>query len=770
MKKDISKILESAMAQTIFNTAQVDTRCSLKDCLMLQILAAEGSMAYRLLDSLLEDWQLFQVRLRLERVAYRMGSDSTSPEQFFRTYSTHLTERFPDVDRISTTHAVVDILEDSTTLSSHIFALYNITAEIIAQQAVNFKSLRSLDATPKSDDESSESTDTSSKIEESDVELQVPKSEKESILERFGIDLTKQAQEGKIDRVIGRERETERMVHILARRKKNNPVLVGEAGVGKSAIVEGLALRIVGGSVPHTIADKRIFALDVASLIAGTKYRGEFEERLGQIVDELRERGDTILFIDEIHTIVGAGATQGSLDTANILKPALARGEVQVIGATTIDEYRENIERDSALERRFQRIIVEATSERDTLDILRNIAPLYEQHHSVNYTDEALMACVELSGRYISDRHFPDKAIDLLDEVGATAHIDREGAFVEISKADVARCLTLSTGIPTEQLGTSTISHLKGLENYLNSQIIGQNRALRRIARHICRAHSGLHNERKPLGVFLVAGPTGVGKTLMAKELANYLFGSYDALVRLDMSEYSESHNVSRLVGSPPGYVGYGEGGQLTEAVRRKPYAVVLLDEIEKAHPSIFNTLLQLFDEGRLTDGTGHTVNFRNTIIVMTSNIGSREVAERGGGIGFGTLARKQHNTAEEGYRRAAERTFSPEFLNRIDEFVLFTPLSECDAEKIVGLEVAALRKRLSKLGHRLRITPSALRELAQRGFSPRYGARALRRTVVEQIEERIAILLMQSSLAIGSEICIGASKGKFRITTREIA
>ena len=750
MKRGISKILESAMAQAVFNTAQIGSNCSLKDCLMLQILTAEGSMAYRVLSSILEDWQLFQLKLRLERVAYRMGRDTTPPDEFFKAYAAELAERAPDKERASTIDAVIDILADKTTMSSRIFELYNITAEIFAEHAANRENKR-------------ESTEVKS-------ELIVTDSVEKSILDRFGTDLTEQARQGKIDEVIGRKRETERVVQILARRKKNNPVLVGEAGVGKSAIVEGLALRIVAGDVPHTIADKRIFALDVAALIAGTKYRGEFEERLGLVMEELRSRGDTILFIDEIHTIVGAGATQGSLDTANILKPALARGEIQTIGATTSDEYRENIECDAALERRFQRVMVEPTSKAETLEILRKIAPLYEQHHTVRYSEEALWACVELSERYITDRHFPDKAIDLLDEVGATAHLNQGGTLVEIGKEDVTQCLTAATGIPAKQLSSSMASHIQELESHLTSRIIGQTEALHRISRHLVRAHSGLHDERRPLGVFLVAGPTGVGKTLMAKELANYLFGSYDALVRLDMSEYSESHNVSRLVGSPPGYVGYGEGGQLTEAVRRKPYAVVLLDEIEKAHPSIFNTLLQLFDEGRLTDGTGRTVNFRNTIIVMTSNIGSREVAERGEGIGFGTLSRKQHNTAEGDYRRAAERTFSPEFLNRIDEFVLFTPLSECDAERIVSLEVAALRKRLSKLGHRLRITPSALRELAQRGFSPRYGARALRRTVVEQIEERIAILLMQSSLAVGSEICIGASKGEFRITTREIA
>ena len=708
-------------------------------------------MAYKIFNQILQDWQLFQLRLRLERVAYRMGHDTLSPDIFYKEYSDHLAERFPDVGRISTIHAVIDILEDTTTLSSRIFALYNITAEVFSMQAENGE--RKTENESSNDNTTEANLTTTEKIEN-------------SVLERFGTDLTEQARQGKIDSVVGRKRETERVVQILARRKKNNPVLVGEAGVGKSAIVEGLALRIVAGDVPHTIAGKRIFALDVASLVAGTKYRGEFEERLEQVLDELRSRGDTILFIDEIHTIVGAGATQGSLDTANILKPALARGEIQTIGATTPDEYRENIECDSALERRFQRVMVEPTTESETLDILRNIAPLYEQHHSVRYTEEALRACVELSGRYITDRHFPDKAIDLLDEVGATAHLNHEGAFVEIGKAEVAKCLTVATGIPAEQLTTSTALHLQGLEQHLTSRIIGQEEALRRISRHICRSHSGLHDERRPLGVFLVAGPTGVGKTLMAKELAHHLFGSRDALVRLDMSEFGEAHNVARLIGSPPGYVGYGEGGQLTEAVRRKPYSVVLLDEIEKAHPSIFNTLLQLFDEGRLTDGSGRTVDFRNTIVIMTSNIGSREVAERGNGIGFGTPSRQLHTTAEAEYRRAAERTFSPEFLNRIDEVILFASLSECDAEQIVRLEVTTLRQRLEKLGYRLRVTPTALRELARLGFSPRYGARAILRMVVSDVEEPIAAMIVAGEIAPNAEIVVGATKG--RITIRQ--
>ena len=469
-----------------------------------------------------------------------MGHDTAPPDEFYRDFSKRLAERFANEGRVSTIHAVIDILEDSTTLSSRIFALYNITAEIFSEKA------------------SDERREMSDKYQQAQEEIGDIK--EDSILAKFGTDITEQARQGRIDSVVGRESETERVVRILARRKKNNPVLVGEAGVGKSAIVEGLALRLVKGDVPHTIADKRIFSLNVASLIAGTKYRGEFEERLGQVVDELRSRGNTILFIDEIHTIVGAGATQGSLDTANILKPALARGEIQTIGATTPDEYRESIERDAALERRFQRVMIEPTTESDTLHILRNIAPLYEQHHSVSYTDEALRACVELAGRYISDRHFPDKAIDLLDETGATMHLDHEGAFAIVDRGAVARTLTLATGIPAEQMTLSQTHHLKGLETYLQSRIVGQEEALRRSSRHICRTHTGLHDGNRPLGVFLAAGPTGVGKTLMAKELANYLFGSREAMIRVDMSEYSEAHNVSRLLGSPPGYVGYGEG------------------------------------------------------------------------------------------------------------------------------------------------------------------------------------------------------------------
>ena len=736
------------MAQAIFNTAQVDTKCSLKDCLMLQLLSAEGSKAYRTLADTLQDWQLFQLRLRLERVAYRMGKDITPPDEFYRGYTSHLAERFSEEEYLSTIHALIDILEDSDTIASKIFALYGITAEVIVAK---LEEQNGHEGEPKM-------------IGETGLEPTTRK----SLLEQFGTDITEQARQGKIDAVIGRERETERVVQILARRKKNNPILIGEAGVGKSAIVEGLALRIVEGDVPHTIAEKRIFSLDVASLVAGTKFRGEFEERLGALLDDVRERSDTILFIDEIHTIAGAGATQGSLDTANILKPALARGEIQVIGATTLDEYRENIERDSALERRFQRVMVEPTSEKATLNILRNIASLYGEHHSVEYSEEALQACVELAGRYITERHFPDKAIDLLDEAGATAHLASGGAMVRVERADVERCITTATGIPAERLSADGASKMQGLNAHLNARIVGQSEALQRISSHICRAHAGLRDERRPMGVFLVAGPTGVGKTLMAKELADYLFGSDKALIRLDMSEYNEAHTVARLVGAPPGYVGYGEGGQLTEAVRRRPYSIVLLDEIEKAHSAVFNTLLQLFDDGRLTDGVGRTVDFRNTIVIMTSNTGSREVAERGRGIGFNAPSLMLQSSAEAEYRRAIERTFAPEFLNRIDEVILFAPLTERDAESIVRLEISALRKRIERLGFGLQVTPTAVRELAKRGFSPRYGARAIRRIVVELLEVPISAMIMEGRLSAGEVIVAGATAGEIRFRQRK--
>ena len=738
----ISKALESAVAQALFVSSQSERAISLKDCLMLQILSAEGSMGYRMLSEQLQDWQLYQLRLRLQHLSHNPEFSDVSPEHFYNEYMLHLSLRFAESNRISTLHAVLDILNDTTTMSSRLFAMYGITAETLSGRVdimLNMK--RSHDAEPRYGDSLS------------DIASSAPR--KESLLARFGTDLTEQARSGKVDMVIGREREIERLVHILTRRKKNNPVLVGEAGVGKSAIVEGLALRIIEGRVPQSIANKRIFALDVASLVAGTKYRGEFEERLGQILDELKATGDTILFIDEVHIIVGAGATQGALDTANILKPALARGEIQTIGATTFDEYRESIENDSALERRFQRVVVEPTSEDETLNILRNIAPIYEQYHSVRYSDEALRACVELAGRYLSERHFPDKAIDLLDESGATMHLLNNTTSSEVLASDVARCVAMATGVPAERLSATMSERLHGLRDYLLGRVIGQDGVVERVARSICRSHAGLRDEYKPMGVFLFVGPTGVGKTLLAKEVASYLFGSSDNLVRIDMSEYGESHNVARLVGSPPGYVGYGDGGQLTEAVRRRPYSVVLLDEIEKAHSSIFNTMLQLFDEGRLTDGAGRTVDFRNTIIIMTSNVGSRDIAERGTPMGYATNFGGVKDTISAILHRAYERVFPPEFLNRIDEILLFEALSEESAIRIVELEIESLGARLQGMGYSLSVSDCVKARVVSLGFNKKYGARSLRRFVVERIEEPIAHLLLDSDVGAESAFCV---------------
>ena len=624
---------------------------------------------------------------------------------------------------------------------------------------------------------------------------------------------------GKIDAVVGREQEIERVVQILSRRKKNNPILIGEAGVGKSAIIEGLALRIAGGEVPYTIADKTLFSLDVSSLVAGTKFRGEFEERMQQLLDELRKAKDTIIFIDEIHTIVGAGSTQGSLDTANILKPALARGELQTIGATTLDEYRENIESDSALERRFQKVVVEPTTPEQTLQILRNIAPHYEQHHKVRYTEEALQACVELTGRYITDRFFPDKAIDVLDEAGSRIHLQsarepaelrqmetaldqvrrerreavkelvyekaasarlREIALrsklgesrnewqrsletnpVEITAEHIQQVITSMTGIPAERISGGELTRLQTLCQHLSQRVVGQQEAVEKISRTIRRSRAGLKDENRPIGVFLFVGPTGVGKTLLAKEVSKWLFDEQRGLIRIDMSEYSEKHNVARLIGSPPGYVGYGEGGQLTEAVRRPPYAVILFDEIEKAHPEVFNSMLQIFDEGHLTDGSGRKVDFRNTIIIMTSNVGSRNVVKKSVQVGYSTVSKSATASAmpQCEYRKALEQTFAPEFLNRIDDIVLFRTLELSDVERIIELELQGLFERTRRLGYKVKITDGAKRRLAAMGYESRYGVRSLKRTLMDNVEEPLSTLIIDGKLHEGDTVVVESDK-----------
>ncbi|MCH5329738.1 MAG: ATP-dependent Clp protease ATP-binding subunit [Alistipes sp.] len=804
MQTGISKTLEGMIARAAFDTAKAGIERSLKDYLMLEILKTEGSIACQIAASQLDRERIDDIAAQ---IASRLESDSDNaptqrPEEFFGNYVRELITLYSDSGTVSSIHAMFDILQDDNTVSSQVFTTYEKVRLALARDRYNESHLHSADIYIRTADIADNTAPTS-----------------QSMLSKFGTDLTARAREGKIDPVVGREHEIERVIQILSRRKKNNPVLIGEAGVGKSAIVEGLALRMAAGDVPATISGKRLFSLDISSLVAGTKFRGEFEERMQQLLDELRRNDDTIIFIDEIHTIVGAGSTQGSLDTANILKPALARGELQTIGATTLDEYRENIERDAALERRFQKVTVEPASCEETLQILRNIAPNYERHHNVRYTDAALQACVTLAERYISDRYFPDKAIDILDEAGSRARsgslrepeslremesslaaVERERreavAAMTYEKAAAARVrelalrtridesraewrrsqemnpvtvdadciasvITAMTGIPAERIAGGELERVRTLQERLSARIIGQNEAVASVAKAIRRSRSGLRDSRRPVGVFLFVGPTGVGKTLLAKELSELLFDGRRGLIRLDMSEYGEKHNVSRLIGSPPGYVGYGEGGQLTEAVRRRPYSVVLFDEIEKAHPDVFNTMLQIFDEGRLTDGSGRVVDFRNTVIVMTSNAGSRNVQSRPPQVGYLTSS---HQSAaglseSEEYRKALEQTFAPEFLNRVDDVIVFRTLEQEDVERIVDLELSDVRERASKLGFGLRVTDDARRELADRGYEARYGVRALRRTLAEDVEEPLATLIIEGKLHDGDTVVVEKSE-----------
>lgn len=641
------------------------------------------------------------------------------------------------------------------------------------------------------------------------------------VIDKYGKDITREAAEGRLDPVVGREVEIERLAQILSRRKKNNPVMIGEPGVGKSAIIEGLAKRIVERKVARTLLDKRIVSLDMAAIVAGTKYRGQFEERLKAVIDEVSANKNVIMFIDEIHNIVGAGNASGSMDAANLLKPALARGEFQCIGATTLDEYRKSIEKDGALERRFQKVLVEPTTPEQTLEILHNIKEMYEKHHGVNYTDEALKACVTLTDRYISDRFFPDKAIDAMDEAGSRVHITKvdtpkeiedleqriaeaqdnkfkavqaqnfesaasyrdqqeklkeelriakerweaelDSRRVTVNEGHIAEVVAMMTGVPTQRIAQSEGIRLLGMTDELKKQVIGQDEAIDKIARSIRRNRAGLRDPKRPIGSFMFLGPTGVGKTLLAKKLAEFLFNSADALIRVDMSEYMEKFNVSRLVGAPPGYVGYEEGGQLTEKVRRHPYSVVLLDEIEKAHPDVFNMLLQVLDEGNLTDGLGRKVDFKNTIVIMTSNIGTRELKDFGAGVGFNTTElTKERSDAV--IRKALNRQFSPEFLNRVDDIVTFGALNHDCILKIVDIELAGFYKRVEENGLALEITDAAKNLVADRGFDIQYGARPLKRAIQSEIEDPLSEMLLREEAKPGDTIVIDVKDGK--ITT----
>ena len=645
------------------------------------------------------------------------------------------------------------------------------------------------------------------------------------VIDKYGKDITREAAEGHLDPVVGREIEIERLAQILSRRKKNNPVMIGEPGVGKSAIIEGLARRIIERKVPRTLLDKRIVSLDMAAIVAGTKYRGQFEERLKAVIDEMSQNKNVIMFIDEIHNIVGAGNASGSMDAANLLKPALARGEFQCIGATTLDEYRKSIEKDGALERRFQKVLIEPTTPEQTLEILHNIKGMYEKHHGVNYTDEALKACVTLTDRYISDRFFPDKAIDAMDEAGSRVHITKvdtpkeieeleqriaeaqENKFkavqaqnfesaasyrdqqeklkeelqvakerwereldsrrVTVNEGHIAEVVAMMTGVPTQRIAQSEGIRLLGMTDELKKQVIGQDEAIDKIARSIRRNRAGLRDPKRPIGSFMFLGPTGVGKTLLAKKLAQFLFNSDEALIRVDMSEYMEKFNVSRLVGAPPGYVGYEEGGQLTEKVRRHPYSVVLLDEIEKAHPDVFNMLLQVLDEGNLTDGLGRKVDFKNTIIIMTSNIGTRELKDFGAGVGFNTneLTKERSDSV---IRKALNRQFSPEFLNRVDDIVTFGTLNHDCILKIVDIELASFYKRVEENGLKLEITPAAKNLVADRGFDIQYGARPLRRAIQTEIEDPLSEMLLREEACTGDTIVIDAIDGKIMTSVRK--
>ena len=644
---------------------------------------------------------------------------------------------------------------------------------------------------------------------------------KTPMLDSFGKDLTQLAIDGKLDPVVGRTKEIRRCSQILARRKKNNPILIGEPGVGKTAIVEGLAEMIVNRTCPRVLFDKRIISLELANLIAGTKYRGQFEERMEQIIQEVQSSNNIILFIDEIHTLIGAGSASGSLDAANILKPALSRGEIQCIGATTLDEYRGSIEKDGALNRRFQQVVVEPSTAEETRQIIENIRSKYEDHHSVTYTEEALNACVKYSDRYIQDRFLPDKAIDLMDEAGSNVHINGvvvpekikklEDKLVDVTKkktkavsnqqyesaarlrdealkvmddianeklrweeslkvnrltvdeADIAEVVSTITGIPVARLQGSELEKLANMESLLSQKVIGQDEAVKKLTRAIQRARAGLKAKRKPVGTFMFLGPTGVGKTELAKQLAKFMFSSEDALIRIDMSEYGEKFNATKMMGAPPGYVGYENGGQLTEKVRRKPYSVVLLDEVEKAHPDIFHTLLQVLDEGHMTDGNGRKVDFKNTVIIMTSNVGVRNLQDFGTGIGFVTAANieKQRELANDVLQKAVSKQFAPEFINRIDDIIVFNSLQKSDIERIIEIEIGLLKERVAENGYTVELDQAAKAFLVEKGYDEKYGARPLKRVIQSHVEDLIAEAYIDNTIKEGDHLVITHKEGE---------
>ncbi len=735
---------------------------------------------------------------------------------------TYLEAKYFKTNLVGTEHLLMAILRDEDNVATQILEKYQVHYDLI-KEMVEFQSSNSQENSPKASSDTDDSDDDNRLFgggnagggsgSSSSSTAKAGEKSKTPVLDNFGRDLTKIAEQGKLDPIVGREKEIERVAQILSRRKKNNPILIGEPGVGKTAIAEGLALRIIQKKVSRVLFGKRVVTLDIASLVAGTKYRGQFEERMKAVMNELEKSTDVILFIDELHTIVGAGGASGSLDASNMFKPALARGDIQVIGATTLDEYRQYIEKDGALARRFQTVMVDATTVEETIEILNNIKDKYEEHHHVIYTDDSIHSAVKLSDRYISDRFLPDKAIDVMDEVGARVHIsniqvpadivalenqieivkkeknqvvksqkyeeaaqlrDREKKLIdqlEIAKTNweeeskkqkftvteehVAEVIAQMTGIPVNRVAAKEGEKLLQMEEQLTKHVIGQGDAVKKLVKAIQRTRVGLKDPNKPIGSFIFLGPTGVGKTEMAKVLATYLFDKEDSLVRIDMSEYMEKFSVSRLVGAPPGYVGYEEGGQLTEKVRRKPYSVVLLDEIEKAHPDVFNLLLQVLDDGILTDGLGRRVDFRNTIIIMTSNIGARDLKDFGSGIGFSTKSRvdNMEEQAKTTIQNALKKAFAPEFINRLDDIIVFNSLERTDLHKIIDLMLVKLMTRLSTLGFAVDLTEKAKDFIADKGYDPQYGARPLNRAIQKYLEDPLAEEILKGELAEGEYI-----------------
>ncbi|WP_295810458.1 ATP-dependent Clp protease ATP-binding subunit [uncultured Apibacter sp.] len=725
--------------------------------------------------------------------------------------------RSPEIETI---HLLLCILRIESDPVTQIFKKYNIDANTVREE-YRFQFQEDFTDQPVNEFSEEESISEGNQYEAPKGGRSNQSKSRTPVLDNFGRDLTAAAMEGRLDPVVGREKEIERVSQILSRRKKNNPLLIGEPGVGKSAIAEGLALRIVQKKVSRVLYNKRVVTLDVASLVAGTKYRGQFEERMKAIMNELEKNSDIILFIDEIHTIVGAGGATGSLDASNMFKPALARGEIQCIGATTLDEYRQYIEKDGALERRFQKVMVEQTSPEETIIILNQIKDKYEEHHNVTYTDEAIKACVNLTTRYITDRYLPDKAIDALDEAGSRVHIKNikvpkeivnyekelekiraektkviksqkyeEAAKLRdsekeienklanaqrewekssrehreiVTEDNVAEVVSMMSGVPVQRVAEGELKKLAQMKDLMKGKIIGQDEAVNKVVKAIQRNRAGLKDPNRPIGTFIFLGATGVGKTQLAKVIARELFDSDDALIRIDMSEYMEKFAISRLVGAPPGYVGYEEGGQLTESVRRKPYAVILLDEIEKAHPDVFNILLQILDDGHVTDSLGRKVDFRNTIIILTSNIGTRELKEFGDGVGFGTSAKKSSSDirAKSTLENALKRTFAPEFLNRIDDVIIFNNLEKNDISKIIDLELANVYDRIAKIGYKVELSPEAKEFIIEKGWDKNFGARQLKRAIQKYVEDVIAEEIINSSIHDGDHLYIGLNKEK---------